>query len=358
MDWILIDFSDQRLVERYDRLFECCPNAFIQQSTYWSNCIKDLSPDRPLFLLLSDGGRDVAALPLYLYENDLGNILTSVPHPGPLGGVFCREDLSVEEKEEIYKVLLTKAVEIAEHHNCLSLTLITNPFQDDFYFYEKHFSPTFILENFTQYIPMNETVHRSHGHRNRLNKAKGKGWLIGDCENLEEFDAWYSLHQKRHREVGAIPLDYLFLKNLFERLIPREKARLILVKNQKEILSGGFYVYHRNIMDVLMLSFNSEFSSSGANLLNTDYSIQWAKTSGVTIYNWQSSQDRLGGVYHYKQQWGSKERPYYFVTKLLCDPRKIQRIGLEDLKRRYRWHYVVPFGVFKEGFDRKYFKKE
>ena len=54
MEVVEIDFSDDQLVGRYDRLFEECPGAFIQQSTYWCNVIKDLGLDKPIFLLCNE----------------------------------------------------------------------------------------------------------------------------------------------------------------------------------------------------------------------------------------------------------------------------------------------------------------
>ena len=358
MQIIEIDFTDKRLVERYDRLFEECPNAFIQQSTYWSNVIKDLGPDKPIFLLCENAGQDVAALPLYLYEHELGNIMTSIPQPGPLGGIFHREDTSIDKIHEIYMCLLLKAVEIAQHNHCMSLTFITNPFNNDIDFYEKYLSPEFVFENFTQYIPLTQSVHRSHGHRNNLNKAKKFGFNVKFCETLEELRKWYEIHNKRHVEIGTTPLEYCLFENMFQQLVTRHKAQLVLVKDDDEIASGAFYIYHRRVLDVFMLSLNSEYAKFAPNYSNTDYSVRWAKELGITIFNWQSSPNKKCGVYQYKKQWGSVDSPYYFVTKILCDPRTIQEIGIDNLKQQYEWHYVLPYEVFKKGFGKKYFKKE
>ena len=86
MEVIEVDFNDNQLVDRYNRFFECCPNASIQLSTYWADVISGLGPDKPIFLICSHDGKDIAGFPLYLYQNQFGNILTSVPQPGPLGG--------------------------------------------------------------------------------------------------------------------------------------------------------------------------------------------------------------------------------------------------------------------------------
>lgn len=110
-------------------------------------------------------------------------------------------------------------------------------------------------------------------------------------------------------------------------------------------------------MDVFMLSMNSLYARYCVNYVNIDYSLRWAKDMGIGTYNWQSSQNKKCGLYNYKRRWGSVDSVFYFVTKLFCKPEKIQEIGIDSLKQQYQWHYVVPFGVFDEGFGQKHFKK-
>ena len=154
-----------------------------------------------------------------------------------------------------------------------------------------------------------------------------------------------------------MPLEYKLFENMFDSLVPLEKASLILVKDGDTICSGCFFIYHKKIMDVFMLSMNPEYVGKGVNYLNVDHSLYWARGLGVDTYNWQSSRDRECGVYRFKKQWGSVEAGYYFLTKLFCAPDRILEIGIDRIKEEYMWHYVVPFGIFEEGFGKKYFKK-
>lgn len=352
-----IDPADPSSVVRYERLFDECPDACIQQSMDWCRAISGLGPDRPLFLLCTDGKQDLGGLPLYFYEAPTGNILTSVPQPGPLGGVFHRPGLTPDVITEVYRVLLARAVALAEAHRCLTLSLITSPFADDLDQYEQHLAPHFVLENFTQYVPLDRPAHRNHGHRNNVNRGRKAGFTIHFCKTDAELAEWYRIHEKRHRGIGATPLDYRLFENLFHCLAPKGRAQLVLLKMNEAVVSGGFYVYHRRIMDVFMLSFDSACEKLAPNFLNTDYSIEWARGQGLTIYNWQSSANKRCGVYEYKRQWGSIERPYYFVTRMIGDQARLAALGPEGLRRHYPWHYVAPFGVFETGFTRKYFQK-
>ncbi len=352
-----IDLASTAQREGYDRLFEDCPDAFIQQSSFWADCIAPLGPDRPIFLLCRDGERDIAGLPLYLFEAESGNILTSVPQPGPMGGVFSQPGLSDEQIDEAYRLLIGRAIEIAEQHRCISLSIISNPFKNDVAKYEKHLEPTHVFENFTQYAPLDRPIQCSAGQRDNLRKARKFGYTAVSCESHECFLSWLGLHRQRFAEIDAQPLDGSLLENLFCRLVPLRKASLMLLMDGATIASGALYVKHRNIMDVFAISLNSAYSRQGANAANTDASIEWAKQEGCGIYNWQSSPSRDSGVYTYKRHWGSIEAPYYFLTKLFCPEERLRALGADRIRQEYVGHYVVPFGLFTSAPGTRRFYK-
>jgi Acetyltransferase (GNAT) domain len=328
----------------------------VQQSSDWAEAIRDRGPDRPLFLLCERDGLPVAGLPLYLYRSPAGSVLTSVPQPGPMGGVFCRRGLAQAEEDRCYALLLARAVELAREHECLTLTVITNPFRPDLGYYERHLAPDYVLENFTQYVPvatavagerivLPDALRRTNLRRN-LDRAARAGFSVGPCASDEDLAAWYQVHAARHRELGARPLDEGLLRRILAVLGPRGRATLILVKHGSEIASGGLYVYHRAVFDAYILSMNGKFADAGPNFANTRASLVEASRGGASIYNWQSSPSRTGGVYRYKQQWGSVEAPYAFVTRRLCDPARLWDIGAEGAREHFAGHYVVPFAAF------------
>src|SRR6266850_1533999 len=98
------------------------------------------------------------------------------------------------------------------------------------------------------------------------------------------------------------------------------------------------------------MSMDSVHSAKAPNYPLVEQSLFAMWRRGVRYMNWQSSPRRGDGVYRFKKQWGSEERPYYFVTKVYCAPEKILSIGAEGIRRAYPGHYVVPFGVFESGF--------
>ena len=343
---------------RYDRLFEDCAAAFIQQSTYWAEVIAEIGPDRPFFLLAHVGADDLAGLPLYLYQHPAGSILTSVPQAGPLGGVFTRAGLPLEQRREAYARILSSALDLARTHRCLALTAITTFLEDDLQLYEEALEPTYVFENFTQYVDLTKPVHRSGGQRNNLARARKFGFTVGVCADPAERPRWYQLHVARHGQLGATPLPYRIFENIFTHLVPRGKAVLVVARDKDRIAAGSLYVLHRDVMDVFAISMDSAYAEHAPNALTADFSMSWATERGVRLYNWQSSSSRDSGVYVHKSQWGSVEVPYYFVTRLLGDREALAALGPERIRAEYPWHYVVPFAAFQEGLAKQRFRKE
>lgn len=360
-----IDLLDAASRARYDALFEACPSAFIQQSTAWAEVIGSLGADEPHFLLHSRDGVDCAALPLYVFRHPLGNVINSVPQAGPLGGVFLRAGLPQAGVEDAYRELMDAAVDLARGLDCLSLTLISNPFAPDVELYERHLRPTYVLENFTQYVSLTDEApgRRLAGPQvsrqltRNLRRAEQAGFTLEVASSPSSLDEWYPIHCKRHAELGLAPLPRALFSGILRVLGPRGLAELLFVRHQGRLASGCIFIRHRDVQDVFLLSMDTTHTRLSPNYYLTERSLRRAAGAGVRIYNWQSSPDREGGVYAFKRQWGALEAPYAFVTRLFCPPDRIARIGLDQLRREYPGHYVIPFGVFTEGFDRRTFQK-
>ena len=363
MQAVTFGLGDPAPRSRYDALFEACPHALIQQSTLWAELIRDLGPDEPVFLLADRDGEPVGGLPLYLFRGPAGSILTSVPQAGPLGGVFVRTG---EPPEPVYAALLSGAARLAAAQKCISLTLITSPFADDLLLYEQHLQPDLVFENFTQVVDLERVIRNgdwilpNNAERNpgrTIRKAHTAGFASQLCDDIAEFDRWYSIHERRHKELGLTPLRRDLLAGIQTLLRQQGRAFLQLVIAGKDIAAGCLFVHHRDVCDAFIMSMNSEHSAKAPNYLLMEQALFNMWRRGIRYMNWQSSPQRGDGVYNFKKQWGSEERLYYFVTKLFTGRERILALGADGIKKGYPGHYVVPFGAFETGFSQRLFRK-
>jgi hypothetical protein len=278
-----------------------------------------------------------------------------------LGGVFIRPGLNPQLVRPAYELLISRAESLSLEHECISLSVISNPFSANDGHYREFLRPTFELENFTQWNNVDEPVpgmgYRSNLSRN-VKKALAAGFEVKDCETPAELEAFYQVQCQRHTELGVAHFPFEFLERIQNLLVSRDKAKLLMVKKGEAIASTAIYLFHREVVDVLRLTINSEFINEAPNFLNTLESLRWAKERGMKVYNWQSAPNRASGVYRYKEQWGARESLYYTFTKIYCDASRMEAIGLETLRTDYALHFVVPYGVFQDGFSRREFRKD
>lgn len=354
--------------DSYQGLFEICPHALAQQSVHWADIISPLSPDTPYFLVVCNikDQQVFGGLVLYHYEGKFGGILTSVPHAGPLGGILCPRDLDGTLKKQVYSSLVDCALQLADKLKCISLTIITNPFLDDAELYKTRLNPDYILNNFCQVNNLsnifNDSGRYNVGHSNynsninkSLSKASKNGVII-EWAHSNDFELWYSIHLKRHTELGALPLPRPLLENIISVLNPFKMGNLAIVKINDHIVGGCIFIWNKEIADFYIISSDSDYMKCGINHAVIDFAIRYFHSIGIKWFNWQSSQ-RNSGVYIFKKRWGSEEKPYQFLTWIFSGFEKVLSTSVEEISKAYQWHYVAPFEAIKNKLNNGVFNK-
>jgi len=301
-----------------------------------------MGKDSWVLFLAKKQGRIVGALSTFIFRHRLGTSLNSIPYPGPMGGIAT--DISKDHASTIYEILLGHLVAFGRQNNIDLLTTITSPFQNDIYLYERYLNPTHILKNFTQYVDLKNPLRFSHGIRQRIRKTDSSSYQIWEDDKISIIKQWWLIYRLRMRELGVRPIPLQFFLSIRENLAPKN-ARFFFINVEEKLVGGCVYIFHRDILDVYMLSCLSRYNSLSPATLLTYQTIAWARKKGFRIYNFQSSKRRGDGVYQFKAQWGAVEAPYYFVTKVLHKAKLegMLDVPFERITTGYRWHYLLPY---------------
>jgi hypothetical protein len=331
-----------------DAFFDACPTSFAQQTRRWRDVITHLGVDEPLFLGCRRNGELAGVLPAYRFDGPLGAILNSVPQAGPIGGVACRPG---EPADAIYGALLRAYTSLAAETGCALASVISNPVWPDRVLYERLFEPNYTLENSCLILDL-EQVLDGEGElalppsnlRRNLRRARSGALRIDEEQSPENVDEWYEIHRTRHLEIGATPLPKGLFTGAFETMVPAGAARFFFVRRSDsgEMVAGGFYVFHGQVVDALMPSMRSDAAKLAPNFLLAWHSIDWARKRGLRYYNWQASPPG-GGVDRFKRQWGSRDHAYCYFTKITGDAEPILGSSVAEISAGYPWHYVLPF---------------
>jgi len=354
MDVTLLAVDDQAGNAELDAFLDACPTSVTQQTARWRDVITTIDRDEPLFLQCRHAGRLVGVLPAYRFEGPLGAILTSVPQPGPLGGVACDAGA---DREAVYAALLEAFVGLASARGCVLASVITSPFWPDKALYDRHLRPDYLLENTCQVLDLTDALDADgelrSGSENlvrNLRRACSGLLRIDEAQTAENVDAWYDIHAARHTDIGATPLPKALFTGALRHLVPARKGRFFFVRaaDSGDMVGGGFYIHHGTVMDALMPSVSSASAKLGPAYLLAWHSIQWARTQGIRYYNWQPSPPD-SGVARFKRQWGSRDVPYWYLTRVTGDVTRILQSSPAAIAAGYPRHYVLPFDRIGTG---------
>jgi hypothetical protein len=344
----ILPTSDSEVDAQLDGFMNGCARSVAQQTRPWRDVISSIDRDEPLFLGCREGGRLVGVLPAYRFEGPHGAILTSVPQAGPLGGVACGDDV---DPEAVYAALLGAFVDLAADRGCALASVITSPFWEDDALYDRHLPPDYALANTCQvldlagaFTPDGMLCGGSENLRRNLTRARSGALVVDEEQSEGNVDAWYAIHETRHREIGATPLPTRLFTAALRHAVPAEKARFFFVRlaDSGRMVGGGFYLHHGVVMDALMPSISSTDTAHAPAYMLAWHSMRWAAARGIRYYNWQASPPE-GGVRRFKQQWGSRDHAYRYLTRVTGDVRPFLESSVPAVVAGYPWHYVLPF---------------
>ncbi len=332
--------GDKKNEARYNKFLEET-NSYFQQTLAWRDVILSFKTDQSVVIIVEDQHQIIGAIPLFIFSGKYGNIITSVPYPGPLGGVIIKSN----QPETVFKTLMEQVDKLAVQENCCLATIISSPFWPDDGLYRKYFKPSYELENYTLSIdlmhPKPYTSHFRNNLKRMLEKAREKCLIIKESKGQADLDQWYLVYKKRLKFLRLDPTPKKLFDSFLKYLIP-QNGKFLVVKDKDKIIAGCLIGYHKTVLDTYLYFGTNESYKNGAIYLLMDYLINWAKKEGFKYFNWQSSKPRGGGPYNFKMQWGSKELPYFFFTKAYSSIDHFKKLKFEEVQNEYKHHFVLP----------------
>jgi hypothetical protein len=336
----------------YREFIEKIPCCSAQCDLDWRNLICDLNEDEPYFVVAKRNNEILATLPLYLFRNKLGNVLTSNVW-STISGIRCSPEVS--EQKQMYDLLLNYSISLAHEFDCSVLSAGTNPFADDANFYST-LEPDYILENFVQYIPIDEIfgqngafIHPNYLKRTNLSRNLEKlnqfEIVISDEQSPKYLEQAFALQEKRMGELGAHPYPRKFFDSALKNVTLKGKGKFIFVFHERKMIATCLFLNSSSVMDVYMLCMDTDFKNLRPNFAITKYLLDWAYHNKLKFVNWMSCPCRGAGVYKWKEQWGSRERTFCYMTKVTGDISSWRKLTMPEFADAYRFHYLLPYNL-------------
>ncbi len=360
MDLHVVDFTSAKQRELFDMKVLDCPACFIQQTTFWADIVSLIAGDEPKFCYMQNDQWFIGAS-MYLYKNEAGNILVSNVQAGSLGTIVYQG--KVADRMAAYREFLGALREYAKSLGCVAMTLTTNPFEVDDDPIREGLQPQTGMDTFIMVIPVKRffdhggeaiTEDKSRNFRRNLKKGLEAGFRFEVVRDEAIVQQWYdTLHVKRIRELEGEPLPWELFENAIRSKEFGDYWKFFAVYDGDELVSGDFCIHNvQGLMDNFMMSSSLDAMDRRLNYFLVHETLKWCRDNDIRLYNWQSSNPPSGGIFQFKQGWGSLLLPYKYMTRILDEDGFAQMrkdYNLEDLLARYKGHFLAPWHAVKTG---------
>lgn len=347
MNCFLYDFLDNEELNKFLN-----NNGINQQNYMLKDIYSDILDFEYYYIVCEENSLILGAMPFILYRNELGNIVHSMPFIG-YGGIAALDD----NRKNIFKCILNFLQEFCKRQEVVIINICTPPFEgSDYDLYREILNPDYEMKNFYQYLNLEEDIfgNMKSKFRNNLkrNLKKFKEHDISIIENnsLEFLGNWYdNIYIKRLKQTGCTIYPFKVFQEIISKLNV-DKYKMIYAILDGKIIGGGLYLKQKNSLDNFMRVIDTDYLYTQAGTALDYYSIVEAKKMNVKYYNWQSC-DKIGSsIYKYKEEWGSKLDYHHYITKIVGDISLIKNTSINDIKRKYKGLYVMPYEIFSKEY--------
>ncbi len=360
MDLNIVDFKRASQRELFDLKVLDCPGCFIQQTSLWAEIVAPIAGDEPVFCYQQNDRWFIGAS-MYLFKSEAGNILVSNVQAGSLGTIVYQGKVS--DRGRAYGEFLKALREYAKSLDCLAMTLTTNPFEVDDDPIRDGLEPQTGMDTFIMVIPVRRFFDgggrailedKSRNFRRNLKKGLEAGFRFVASRDEAVIRQWYeTLHVKRIGELEGEPLPWALFENAIHSEGFGDYWKFFAVYEGDALVSGDFCVHNKQgLLDNFMMSSSSDAMDRRLNFFLVHGILQWCHEHDMKIYNWQSTNPPSGGIYKFKESWGSHLLPYKYMTRILDEnafKMMIKNYSMEELLTIFKGHFLAPWHTVKTG---------
>jgi CelD/BcsL family acetyltransferase involved in cellulose biosynthesis len=327
------------LTEAYDRFLSGKNCSLFYHSSKYKDFLKDLLGCEEEYLIASEGGTILGALPLMCMKSGTAQIYNSLPYYGSHGGVITDDQAAHHELVRAYN-------EIASCAKTISSTLVTNPFT--------HQATTGIRFNYTDHrIGQFTGISCPDNHQERImeridpsarrniKKAIREG--VGVEINHAEMDRLREMHQANMRAIGGTPKSDKFFELVPRHFTPGQDFDLFVAKKDDLVIAGLLVFYFNQTVEYFTPAIDGQYRDIQPLSLVLITAMTEASRRGFLRWNWGGTWAGQTGVYRFKRKWGAAEQDYYYYTQL--NDKSILEWTPGKALETFHGFFVVPFSA-------------
>ncbi len=345
---MVIKVLNESLEKQYDDfLLKSSDSLFFASNKYRKLLKKFLNERDVYFLAINEKGEIKGALPAFLKQNnELGNVLNSLPFYGSNGAI-----IEFENNENVRLALVHEFHNFAKANNCISSTLISSPLDAQEEFYEKNVAYTCKDSRIGQLTPLPQvsvdiysTVMKliDSKMRNLIRKAQKLEIEVSSENGDQLFDFLIDTHKENLAAIGGLAKDEKFFRLIPEFFTCGSDYKIYYAKKDGQLIAALLVFYYNKTVEYYTPVIKAEFRNSQPMSLIIFEAMKEAVSNGYKWWNWGGTWATQGGVYHFKSQWGTEDKMYYYYTVV---DKTIFNKTKEQLLDAYPYFFVAPFNM-------------
>ena len=310
-----LDLSTKQNQERYDNFLNSIDNSLIHYSHKYLRFIERVTESQLNLLVKEDDGAIQAALPYFVRESPIGQVINSGAYFGSHGGPIGLNSYDCSQLLETSKILEVSPKGI------ISTTLITNPFST--FDLEENF-PTLIRveERKMQVSPIpnwssdffTSLLAQLHSKtRNILRKS-----ISGDIEirnGIDELIVLEQLHVKTSIEMGRKHKNKIFFDAMLEHFrFDKDFLVLSAYTDDGDVIASLLVFFYNDYVEYYIpaQSIDGRKHQAMTRLIFEAFSI--ASERGFKFWNWGGTRLDQESLLHFKSRWGTVDHDYAFFN--------------------------------------------
>jgi predicted N-acyltransferase len=321
--------------DEWDALVSSGLHGTFFHTSYWLNIMKRAYRLTPHHLILTKGGENVMAMPLFSSKDALHS-----PYLADYGGIFISQTFNenADEVKQGFDLILNGISKISKETRTPLIYIrghYSNEIQNDllskvgYLSITKHL--TYVLSDFFEVEDIMTMFHKKT--RNAVRKAlKEKVSVESITPESKSMEDYKQMHIQTKGKHGSDP----FPEDFFNLLstIPKENIEILIVKHQDEYIAGLLVFIYNDRVHIFDNCSNPDYLKFNPNNLLYHSIIEEAKLKRLEVdFGRTSPEDK--NLRQFKERWGGKMYQFDTYRNILSSKTMTTlKLGMKSIKRR------------------------
>jgi hypothetical protein len=338
------EFLTSSLEPAYEKFLKTGDHTLFYHSNGFRKFLRRFPGLEDHYLVALNGGEIVGVLPAFICHGESGKCLNSLPFFGSNGGV-----VEMNGDQGIRDSLVKSFFELGAEKNCLSATMITNPFDQPAkinHHYDYTDERIGQITNIRNFRNNDDDIYNFGSFTRRMIRKAIKNSVTAERSNGPAFFEFLKeTHFANMEDIDGKkkPADFFSLAE--EHFKEGEEYDLWVGFRDGKPIAALLLFYFNRTVEYYIPAIVKEYKSIQPLSLLIFEAMKHASDKGYHYWNWGGTHFDQEGVHTFKKQWNAQNIPYQYYIRVYDE--KLLTYSQNKVEQEFPYCYLVPFNELK-----------